>query len=65
MVENIQQHVQLAKTVQLAILPTFPNESKEDKIHQQWLIAQLAEHSLSVMKDPGSNLCSAICLFCY
>ncbi len=27
----------------------------------QWLIAQLVERSLSVMKDPGSNLGADIC----
>jgi hypothetical protein len=31
----------------------------------QWLIAQLVERSLSVMKDPGSNLDMDICSFCY
>jgi hypothetical protein len=31
----------------------------------QWLIAQLVEHSLSVMKDLGSNLGADICLFHY
>jgi hypothetical protein len=31
----------------------------------QWLIAQLVERSLSVMKDHGSNLGTDICLFCY
>jgi hypothetical protein len=33
--------------------------------HNQWLIAQLVERSLSVMKDPGSNLGTDICLFRY
>jgi hypothetical protein len=31
----------------------------------QWLIAQLVERSLSVMKDPGSNLDMDICSFRY
>jgi hypothetical protein len=31
----------------------------------QWLIAQLVERSLSVMKDLGSNLGMYICSFCY
>jgi hypothetical protein len=31
----------------------------------QWLIAQLVEHSLSVMKDPGSNLGADIFSFRY
>ena len=31
----------------------------------QWLIAQLVERSLSVMKDPGSNLGEDICSFRY
>ncbi len=31
----------------------------------QWLIAQLVERSLSVMKDPGSNLGEDICSFHY
>ncbi len=31
----------------------------------QWLIAQLVERSLSVMKDPSSNLGMDICSFCY
>jgi hypothetical protein len=31
----------------------------------QWLIAQLVELSLSVMKDPGSNLGEDICSFRY
>jgi hypothetical protein len=31
----------------------------------QWLIAQLVECSLSVMKDPGSNLGADICSFPY
>jgi hypothetical protein len=31
----------------------------------QWLIAQLVERSLSVMKDPGSNLGVDICSFRY
>jgi hypothetical protein len=29
--------------------------------YMQWLKAQLVEHSLSVMKDPGSNLGVDIC----
>jgi hypothetical protein len=29
----------------------------------QWLIAQLVERSLSVMKDPGSNLGADSCSF--
>jgi hypothetical protein len=29
----------------------------------QWLIPQLVEHSLLVMKDPGSNLGADICSF--
>jgi hypothetical protein len=29
----------------------------------KWLIAQLVERSLSVMKDPGSNLGMDICSF--
>jgi hypothetical protein len=31
----------------------------------QWLIAQLVESSLLVMKDPGSNLGANISSFCY
>jgi hypothetical protein len=31
----------------------------------QWLIAQLVERSLSVMKDPGSNIRADICSFRY
>jgi hypothetical protein len=31
----------------------------------QWYIAQLVGRSLSVMKDPGSNLGADICLFGY
>ncbi len=31
----------------------------------QWLIAQLVERSLTVMKDPGSNLGEDICSFRY
>jgi hypothetical protein len=34
-------------------------------LYSQWLIAQLVECSLSVMKDPGSNLGADICSFCY
>jgi hypothetical protein len=31
------------------------------KLWRQWLIAQLVERSLSVMKDPGLNLGMEIC----
>jgi hypothetical protein len=31
------------------------------KVYRQWLIAQLVERSLSVMKDPCSNLGMDIC----
>jgi hypothetical protein len=33
--------------------------------HCQWLIAQLLEGSLSVMKDPGSNIGADMRLSCY
>jgi hypothetical protein len=38
----------------------------ENFVHlSQWLIAQLVERSLSVMKDPGSNLGEDICSLRY
>jgi hypothetical protein len=43
------------------------SSSKKSKkyLYSQWLIAQLVERSLSVMKDPGSNLGEVICSFGY
>jgi hypothetical protein len=31
----------------------------------EWLIVQMVVQALSVMKDPGSNLCADICSFYY
>jgi hypothetical protein len=49
---------------QQVFLKTVQENSKRIQT-SQWLIAQLVEHSLSVMKDPGSNLGEDICSFRY
>jgi hypothetical protein len=47
----------------------YPNvcsvAGRKEFVLRQWLIAQLVERSLSVMKDPGSNLGEDICWFRY
>jgi hypothetical protein len=47
------------------IAPKKYNYQKNKLFPSQWLIAQLVEHSLSVMKDPGSNLGVDSCSLCY
>ena len=56
-----QRHIQMSAFYQTV---GFFGYQKYDQCGQ-WLIAQLVERSLSVMKDPGSNLGADICSFRY
>ncbi len=67
---NTLNHLEVSWSIEpiwnICIIKYFSSVINLNKLcSSQRLIAQLVEHSLSVMKDPGSNLGTDICSFHY
>jgi hypothetical protein len=59
------KEAQIISKINFALHRSQSDEESDKLFFCQWLIAQLLERSLSVMKDPGANLGMDICSFRY